>query len=518
MNPEHDRIEQETQRLEAIINPTVSSLESLLNEIPTDTPKPSLPTRLRPLWEALCKEDESVAPLFIDNNVKDYFNLKKSDLKPFHQAYKKIKKQVTEQIESESKKSERTVLLDRDINSQEVLDAISKIGIVNQTVFDLVVATYISAKLKTIPPIWLMLVGAPSSFKTEMVRLIDLPEIYTLDTLSEHAFISGYMNPDGSDPDDLLPRLDGKCFVIKDLTTIFSLKEDTVKKILGDLTSIFDGSFARYLATRGDIRYTSTFSMVGCITPAILSKHHRYMHQLGGRFFFVRIPDLTAETLEQGRKIAWDESSREERIKTARQIVSTYCYRLSQKAIAAFPTIQAESSEVQTWINSAADFISRARGTVITRNASFEKEKDDGTKEKIDYYEVSDPQIEHPWRILNQLRSLVRVLAAMRNKIAVTAEELETLKTVVISSMPIDRAVVVAELLKEDQLLVREVADRIGKSRKTAGRNLKELASLGLILVEEINDPEIAKNAKGYTLKKEYKDFLTSIQSPEIPF
>ena len=44
-----------------------------------------------------------------------------------------------------------------------------------------------------------MLVGVPSSFKTELVRLIDLPEIYGLDTLSENAFASGYVMPDGSD-------------------------------------------------------------------------------------------------------------------------------------------------------------------------------------------------------------------------------------------------------------------------------------------------------------------------------
>ena len=144
--------------------------------------------------------------------------------------------------------------------------------------------------------------------------MIDLPEIYSLDTLSENAFASGYVMPDGSDPDDLLPLLDGKCFVIKDLTTIFSLKEDTIKKILGDMTSIFDGKFQKFTATRGEISYSSQFSMLSCITPAILSKHHRYMHQLGGRFFFVRMPELTEEMRNRGHEIAWDTTDRKKRI------------------------------------------------------------------------------------------------------------------------------------------------------------------------------------------------------------
>ena len=146
--------------------------------------------------------------------------------------------------------------------------------------------------------------------------------------------------PDGSDPDDLLPLLDGKCFVIKDLTTIFSLKEDTIKKILGDMTSIFDGKFQKFTATRGEISYSSQFSMLSCITPAILSKHHRYMHQLGGRFFFVRMPELTEEMRNRGHEIAWDTTDRKKRILTARQIVSTYCHQISEKALSTYPRIR----------------------------------------------------------------------------------------------------------------------------------------------------------------------------------
>ncbi len=518
MNPKDDQLESEAQRLEDRMEPR-SHLEELLYAIPAETPLASLSACLRPLLEALCKEEDITASLFINNTLRGYFGLKKGDLKPFHKAYQKTKKTLEAEAAETKKKQERTELLDRDINSPEAMDAISKIGLIDSSIFDLVVATFIAAKLRTVPPIWLMLVGAPSSFKTELVRLIDLPEIYSLDTLTENAFASGYVMPDGSDPDDLLPRLDGKCFVIKDLTTLFSLKEDTIKKILGDLASIFDGKYEKFTATRGMVRYYSQFSMVTCITPAILSKHHRYMHQLGGRFFFVRVPELTPETRKRGHEIAWDATDREERIRQARQVVSTYCHQLSEKAMLLYPKIEPEAKDIQEWINTAADFIARARGTTTTKHLSFEKEKiEGGEKEKIDYYEVSDPQIEQPWRILNQLRSLARVLAAMRGKTKVTHEELESLKVITISSMPIDRAIVVAELLKGDKLCSREVGELINKSTKTAGRDLKELTSLGLLLVEEVNDPKTARDAKGYSLKPEYKEFLTGLKTPEIPF
>ncbi|MBP6944614.1 hypothetical protein KBB85_01180 [Patescibacteria group bacterium] len=297
MSNKNEKLESELSRLEGQMEPP-NPAEALLFLIPAETPHAALSARLRPVWDALAQEDEITASLFIDNKLKEYFGFKKSDLRPFHKAYHKARQMLEAVAEDSKKNQERTELLDRDINSPEAIAAISKIGIVDSSVFDLVVATYIAAKLRTTPPIWLMLVGAPSSFKTELVRLIDLPEIYSLDTLTENAFASGYVKADGSEPEDLLPLLDGKCLVIKDLTTLFSLKEDTIKKILGDLTSIFDGKFEKFTATRGDVRYYSQFSMATCITPAILSKHHTYMHQLGGRFFFIRLPELTPEMLE----------------------------------------------------------------------------------------------------------------------------------------------------------------------------------------------------------------------------
>ena len=151
--------------------------------------------------------------------------------------------------------------------------------------------------------------------------------------------------------------------------------------------------------------------------------------------------------------------------------------------------MQPETLEVKEWFKSASEFMARARGTQITRSDTFKNESD----EKITYYEVSDPQIEQPWRILNQLQSRGRTFAAVRGRTMVTKEEQEFLRPIILSSMPVDRAIVVAELLKDNKLLVREIAERIDKSHKTVGRDLKELLTLGLLDVEEINDPKIAK-------------------------
>jgi bifunctional DNA primase/polymerase-like protein/primase-like protein len=127
--------------------------------------------------------------------------------------------------------------------------------------------------------VWLLIVGVPSSDKTAtMLLLKDSPQTYYLDTLTVNSFASGFMDarPGTGKQPDLLPLLNGKCLVIKDLTTLFSLRDDAVKKVLGDLQSIYDGEYAKATGTVGVIRHQSRFALVGCITPHALTKHHNY--------------------------------------------------------------------------------------------------------------------------------------------------------------------------------------------------------------------------------------------------
>lgn len=359
----------------------------------------------------------------------------------------------------------------------EAINAVEAILPGKRDLLLLALASSLSHLVDEKTPLWLMFVGVPSSAKTEIARMLSFnPNVFFLDTLTENAFISGAKNQNGSEPTDLLPLLNGKCFVIKDFTTTLSQREESVRKILGDLTSIYDNSFSKHSPARGTIRYQSFFSVLGCVTPQALNRHQRYMNQIGPRFLFYRVPASNDDEIDHGFEVLWSAKDSVAKFKDAQMKVSAYAYQLSEKIEEI--NIGNESPDIMAYLNSLAKFIARARGTVITRQAEFVN--DEG--EKISFYEPIEIQVEEPYRALLQLRVLARALTIAVDRKNVTLEEMDLVRKVALSSMPADRALLISVLASEERSWsAKEIADNLGISHRTALRQLDELVSLKIL-------------------------------------
>lgn len=423
-----------------------------------------------------------------------------------------------DEVKRKSEEKLQGLIFDRKITLEEVHEAVFKIGMYPKDLLETSIAVTISAQMRNKPPLWLMIVGPPSSIKTELVKMLDYLNgtlVYYVDSMTENAFASGFLPKDGSEPHDLLPELDGKCFIVKDYTTMFSLNEETLKKILGDMTSMFDEDFNKFSATRGNVTYKSLFSQIGCITPSVINKHQRYMSQIGARFLYYRVPELDADSEKKGFGIAWSDETGEGRkklIDEARIITSSFCKQLIDE----LPNIQlkTESEEIRGRINNLAKFISKARGIVNTKPASFIK---DG--KEIKYNEVIDIQVEHPWRAFQQVRALARFLAIVRGKQEVELEEIETMKDIAIASMPVHRARVLAAFEGKRMMESSEIAEIAGISPRTAQRVLKELLSLKILdKIEESEWKKVGAVANSYFPVSDFEDILLgeSIQTEEV--
>lgn len=352
-------------------------------------------------------------------------------------------------------------------------------------VVELVLATVTSLALHSQEhpaPVWLLIAGAPSSGKTEAVLLLkDAQSVCYLDALTENSLVSGYINDKtGEGPKrQLLEELHGKCLVIKDLTTMFSMREDRVKKLLGDFQSIYDGEYAKATGTLGLQTYRSSFAMVACITPLALRKHHNYMSMIGGRFLAIRVLPLTDEEREAGFDRAWDELARTQDLPKLRKLLLEHVTSLLGESVALEP----EPLEQREHLNRLALLLARGRGVILNEKV---QELDEETGHDRYRYEVADVQIEEPYRALEQLRTLGRALARIHGRSRMTDHDLELLRRVVLSSVAPARGEVLARFRKYPAGVTAKIlAKDLGKSGSGAYQTLRELTALKLLVEDQ---------------------------------
>lgn len=362
----------------------------------------------------------------------------------------------------------------------------------------IVLAIAISSQFPNPLMLWMLLVGAPSSGKTDLVRLIKDSDIsYYLDNLTQNAFISGERSTGSNKVYDLLPLLNERCLIIKDWTAIFSLDEKMTRKILGDLVGIYDKEFTKFSSRRGNISYVSTFSQIGAITPSTLNKHSSYMNMVGPRFLCYTIPETTQQEIDNSYKIIFSHEDRSILELEARKYASSYLKQLSQKKI----VIDEFGENIQIYFKIAAELVSHCRGIVSLQAVSFK----DVNGEEVKYYDVGDIQIELPWRAVQQLIMLSQYLAFVSNKSAVDAEDLQIVKDVVLSSMPADRAQALRFIKQHDgEITAKELSDLSDRSTKTSRRLLDELCALGVL--DKIKG--FGTVASDYKISEKFSDFI----------
>jgi hypothetical protein len=290
-----------------------------------------------------------------------------------------------------------------------------------------------------------------------------------------------------------------RTLIIKDLTTLFSLREDKLKKILGDLTTIYDGGYSKWTGTLGQIEYKVKFPILACITPEALRKHHNYMSQIGGRFLMFRMTPLSESEQEEGLGISWDEAQRvKNRAKMEKEIASHIEQLLTEPA-----ELELESRETQDTINRLAQLLARGRGILIA-----ERRETEGQQYS---YEFVGTQVEEPWRVLNQLRLLGRGLALVHGRPRVSSHEVELLRRVVFSSLPPDRAQILSLFADYPRgLSVKECAARLSFGERRTNDILNALVRLHVVTAEKVN-------GNGKLVYKPQSRFADLIGRPTIP-
>ena len=186
----------------------------------------------------------------------------------------------------------------------------------NDTIVDIVTAVYVANRLES-DPLWLMIIGSPSNTKTELLRAYENHKnAYFISNLTPSTLVSGIKPKNGQDP-SLLPRLNDKLVVLKDFTTILSMRSEQQAEVIAQLRETYDGQYSKIFGNGKELNWSGRFGLLAACTPSYDS-HHAVIGPMGERFILYRTENSNGIQMGlQAQKIVGQESTMRKEIRNA---------------------------------------------------------------------------------------------------------------------------------------------------------------------------------------------------------
>ncbi len=329
-------------------------------------------------------------------------------------------------------------------NREEFLKILSEkliIGDMQRQQLDIFYATLV-ANLKTSGrPVWLLIVGPPGCGKTmPMLGVQHSPFIYSCSSFRPTALISGWGTQGGKDV-SMIPKLQGKILIVKDMSSLLSQHSEVVSEIMGLLRDAYDGSCARTYGTGIERRYDCKFGFIGAATPDIDTNWSLNV-RLGARFLRFRC------------KSTLDQVYGKIDLSLANIKNETHVDNLVEEASLGFlKYLTREETELphlamQKEIGRLAQLGAILRTSVARQNYSRNV--------------LVIPEWEEATRYAKQLAKVALGLAFVRDKEENDEEEMEDLKAIVRSGMDAKIEKLCAQIYKNPNATTRELGSAMG--------------------------------------------------------
>lgn len=355
-------------------------------------------------------------------------------------------------------------------------------------------------------PFALVLVDVPSAGKTITINFFsEINELtYASDKFTPASFVSNASNvkKEKLAEIDLLPRLKYKMFLIRDLSTIFSKRDDDLNECLGLLTRVLDGEGLNTdSGIHGQRQYVGEylFMILAGSTP-IPPRVWKMMGNLGSRLFFLNmgVKEKSEEELaEQLTTLAYKEKEKACRIAT-----KGFLYTLWNK----YPdgvdwNKSADKQEDKIIIARCAQLLAKLRGVINI----WKDKSEDG-----EVYNYTQPVIEKPDRINQLFYNLCRGHALVCGRTQINQEDLRLIVELAVDSAPTIRAKLFRKLLEnEGTITTSEVMSALNCSRPTALKEMEALKILGLGYLTDESYGNVGEPEKNLHLIKGFKWFLS---------
>jgi hypothetical protein len=172
----------------------------------------------------------------------------------------------------------------------------------NTTMIDASLACIIANRMSSGVPVWLVIVGASSGGKSQILKplaLTDADYMHRVDDLTESTFLSGSPDAKGKkDDDDIDPKKSKSLLlrigshgmiVISDLTVLFSRGVESRNAILSQFRMLYDGEMIKSVGTMSTpLKWKGHLGIIAGSTPTIY-QHMEEVSDMGERFMYWRM-------------------------------------------------------------------------------------------------------------------------------------------------------------------------------------------------------------------------------------
>ncbi len=220
-------------------------------------------------------------------------------------------------------------------------------------------------------PLWLLLVAASSSGKTEiLVSLNGLDEVVVAATMTEAALLSGSPKKEhaaGASGGLLKTVGDYGILTLKDFGSVLSMHRDARAAVLAALREIYDGAWDRHVGVDGGrtLHWDGKLGLIAGVTT-VVDSHHAVMDSLGSGFAFYRVD--VDERAEQGaRALEHRDGARAMRAEL-RDVITGFFHQL------VLPSSDTLSGQDKQRLVTLADLVTMARSPVERDRQSREIE------------------------------------------------------------------------------------------------------------------------------------------------
>lgn len=312
-------------------------------------------------------------------------------------------------------------------------------------------------------PIWMFLNGPSGSGKTALGinPMMSLPNITSVDTLTIHTFLSGYI---GSSNAGLLNQIGPSGTILfPDFTTFLSLREDNRKELAGQLRRIFDGKLDLKNGAMTSNSWTGKITIIAAVTP-VIERYWGLLREMGDRFLQVRWPRHHGPSVAKMSRL---HQGHEKFIADGLLSRTEAFFTTPRMSYVAIPDVSDDQSDQ---LAALSELVCYLRAQVIRDST--------GSRAILDV-----PQIEQTGRVGKSLPAMVRYSAVLMRRDYIHPDDMALAKRIAIDCLPNARAAIITSIPPDGPISDDAIISMTGINQSTLKWNMDELEALGIIKV-----------------------------------